>query len=104
MANTTHRRRRADEVSPDTKQRLLLRLRRIEVLVRGLQRMIEEERYCPDVLQQMSAVHESLRGIEQVLLRSHLEHCATNAIRSEDQERARQTYEELTKLFYRHAR
>ena len=96
--------RRADAVEPETKEALLLRLRRIEGQVRGLQRMIEDERYCPDVLQQMSAVHESLRGVEQVLLRSHLEHCATNAIRSGSTERARRTYEELTRLFYKHAR
>ncbi len=96
--------RKADEVGEQTKRRMLLRLRRIEGQVRGLQRMVEEERYCPDVLEQLSAVHESLRAVGQLLLRNHLEHCATNAIRSGDPARAARTYEELTALFYKHAR
>ena len=96
--------RHADEVGKDSKRRMLLRLRRIEGQVRGLQRMVEEERYCPDVLEQISAVHESLRGVGQLLLRNHLEHCASNAIRSGDPTRAARTYEELTALFYKHAR
>ena len=96
--------RRADAGGEQNKRRILLRLRRIEGQVRGLQRMVEEERYCPDVLEQLSAVHESLRGVGQLLLRNHLEHCATNAIRSGDAARAARTYEELTALFYKHAR
>jgi DNA-binding FrmR family transcriptional regulator len=96
--------RRADAVGEQNKRRILLRLRRIEGQVRGLHRMVEEERYCPDVLEQLSAVHESLRGVGQLLLRNHLEHCATNAIRSGDAARAARIYEELTALFYKHAR
>lgn len=88
---------------PEVRRDLLLRLRRIEGQVRGLQKMIEEERYCPDVLTQMSAVHQSLRSVERVLLRSHLQHCATEALRSGDDKRARRTYDELTELFYKHA-
>lgn len=87
----------------EARRDLLLRLRRIEGQVRGLQKMIEEERYCPDVLTQMSAVHQSLRSVERVLLRSHLQHCATEALRSGDDRRARRTYDELTELFYKHA-
>jgi len=94
----------ADKVGQESKRRILLRLRRIEGQVRGLQRMVEEERYCPDVMDQVSAVHESLRGVGQLLLRNHLEHCATNALRSGDAARAARTYAELTALFYKHAR
>ena len=86
------------------KERMLLRLRRVEGQVRGLQRMVEDERYCPDVLAQMSAVHESLRAVERMLLRNHLQHCATEALRSGDEKKAHRTYEELTQLFYKHAR
>ena len=49
------------------RQDLLLRLRRVEGQVRGVQKMVEEERYCPDVLVQMSAIHESLRAVERAL-------------------------------------
>lgn len=95
---------RALHVDEDVKQNLSLRLRRIEGQVRGLQKMVEEERYCPDVLTQISSVHESLRSVERVLLRNHLQHCTTEALRSGDEHKARRTYEELTELFYKHSR
>ncbi len=85
-------------------QNLRLRLRRIEGQVRGVQKMVEEERYCPDVLMQMSAIHESLRSVERILMKNHLQHCATEALRSGDERKAQRTYNELTKLFYKHAR
>ena len=87
-----------------TKNNLLLRLRRVEGQVRGVQKMVEEERYCPDVLIQMSAIHESLRAVERALMKDHLQHCATEALRSGDAKQAQRTYDELTELFYRHAR
>jgi DNA-binding FrmR family transcriptional regulator len=85
-------------------QDLLLRLRRVEGQVRGVQKMVEEERYCPDVLVQMSAIHESLRAVERMLMKDHLRHCATEALRSGDAKQAQRTYDELTDLFYKHAR
>ena len=92
------------QVNQDVKQNLSLRLRRVEGQVRGIQKMIEDERYCPDILVQISAVHESLRAVERLLLRNYLQHCATEALRSGDQKKAQRTYEELTELFYKHAR
>lgn len=86
------------------KNGLLMRLRRVEGQVRGIQKMVEDERYCPDVLTQMSAVHESLRAVERILMKDHLQHCATEALRSGDAKQAERTYNELTELFYRHAR
>jgi DNA-binding FrmR family transcriptional regulator len=86
------------------RQDLLLRLRRVEGQVRGVQKMVEEDRYCPDVLVQMSAIHESLRAVERILMKDHLQHCATEALRSGDDKQAQRTYNELTELFYRHAR
>lgn len=88
----------------DAKDRLLLRLRRVEGQVRGVQKMVEEERYCPDVLTQMSAIHESLRAVERILMKGHLQHCTTEALRSGDPRKAQRTYDELTELFYKHAR
>jgi len=86
------------------KQGLLLRLRRVEGQVRGVQKMVEEERYCPDVLMQMSAIHQSLRAVERILMKNHLQHCTTEALRSGDAKKAQRTYDELTELFYKHAR
>jgi DNA-binding FrmR family transcriptional regulator len=95
---------RAAPRDPDAKQNLQLRLRRIEGQVRGIQKMVEEDRYCPDVLVQMSAIHESLRAVERILMKDHLQHCTTQALRSGDAKQAQRTYDELTELFYRHAR
>jgi CsoR family transcriptional regulator, copper-sensing transcriptional repressor len=86
------------------RQDLMVRLRRVEGQVRGVQKMLEDERYCPDVLVQMSAIHESLRAVERILMKDHLQHCATEALRSGDAKQAQRTYDELTELFYRHAR
>ncbi|HZT73760.1 MAG TPA: metal-sensitive transcriptional regulator [Terriglobales bacterium] len=97
-------RRLADSLDAPLQRALLARLRRAEGQVRGLARMVEERRYCPDVLTQISAVHESLRGVARLLMRNHLEHCATNALRSGDPARAQEVYAELTDLFYKHAR
>jgi DNA-binding FrmR family transcriptional regulator len=87
-----------------TKQALLTRLRRIEGQVRGLQKMVEEERYCTDVLVQVASVQEALRSAGRALLDNHLRHCATEAIRSADPERAEAMYDELLGLVYRTAR
>ena len=59
---------------------LISRLKRIEGQVRGIQRMVDENRYCIDVLTQISAIHESLRKVSEALLRDHLDSCVTNAI------------------------
>lgn len=88
----------------EAKQALLLRLRRVEGQVRGVQKMVEEDRYCPDVLTQTSAIRESLRAVERILMKNHLQHCATEALRSGDARKAQKTYDELTELFYKHAR
>ena len=66
--------------------RTLKRLRRIEGQVRGLQKMVEEDRYCPDIITQIASVQEALRGVGRQLLRNHLKHCATSAIKRGKQE------------------
>ena len=95
--------RKAVGVDPEIKERNLKRLRRIEGQVRGLQRMVEEDRYCADVMTQIASVHEALRAVGRELMRNHLKHCATAAIRSTD-ERAEAMYDELLELMYRHVR
>lgn len=95
--------RKAAGVDPEIKDRNLKRLRRIEGQVRGLQRMVEEERYCADILTQVSSVQEALRGVGKELLRNHLKHCATKAIRAGDGD-AEKMYDELTDLMFTHVR
>jgi DNA-binding FrmR family transcriptional regulator len=95
--------RKAAAVDPDIKDKNLKRLRRIEGQVRGLQKMIEEDRYCPDILTQVSSVQEALRAVGRELMRNHLKHCATQAIRSGGDE-ANATYDELIELIYKHSR
>jgi DNA-binding FrmR family transcriptional regulator len=95
--------RKAVAVDPDIKDRTTKRLRRIEGQVRGLQKMVEEERYCADILTQVSSVHEALRGVARELLRNHLKHCAATAIRAGDAQ-ADAMYEELVELVYKHER
>ena len=95
--------RKAVAVDPDAKARNLTRLRRIEGQVRGLQRMVEEDRYCADIMMQIASAHEALRAVGRELMRNHLRHCAATAIRSSDDE-AEAMYEELLELMYRHAR
>ena len=95
--------RKAVAVDPDAKQRNLSRLRRIEGQVRGLQKMVEDDRYCADILTQLSAVQEALRGVGRELLRNHLHHCATDAIRKGGDD-AKEVYDELIELMYKNAR
>lgn len=96
--------RHAAGMDPAVKERTVKRLRRIEGQVRGLQRMVEEERYCADILTQVSSVHEALRSVGRELMRNHLKHCAAAAIRSGEGEQAEAMYDELIDLMYRHLR
>ena len=66
------------------KHAVLGRLRRIEGQVRGLQKMVEDDRYCIDVLTQVHAVTAALEGVALVLLRDHTEHCVADAIKAGD--------------------
>ncbi|HKR07704.1 MAG TPA: metal-sensitive transcriptional regulator [Gemmatimonadaceae bacterium] len=95
--------RKAVGVDPEVKSRNLTRLRRIEGQVRGLQKMVDEDRYCADILTQISSVQEALRGVGRELMRNHLKHCATGAIRTGGEE-ADQMYDELVDLMYTHTR
>lgn len=95
--------RKAVGVDPDIRDRNLKRLRRIEGQVRGLQRMVEEDRYCADILTQISSVQEALRGVGRELMRNHLTHCATAAIKAGPAE-AEPMYDELIDLMYRQLR
>src|SRR5829696_3767104 len=95
--------KKAVAVDPEIKDRNLKRLRRIEGQARGLQKMVEEDRYCADILTQLSAVKEALRTVGRELMRNHLKHCAAQAIRAGSED-AETMYDELVELMYRNAR
>ena len=86
------------------KPRLLNRLKRIEGQVRGVARMVEEDRYCIDVLTQLQAVRAALARVETEMLKGHLGHCIESAIVSGDQAEQRQKAAELIELLERAAR
>jgi DNA-binding FrmR family transcriptional regulator len=96
--------RKAVAVSPEIKSANLRRLRRIEGQVRGLERMVSDNRYCADILVQISSVQEALRAVGRALMRNHLRHCASQAIRQGSRARAEAMYDELLHLIYTHAR
>ena len=87
-----------------TKAELLQRLGRIEGQVRGIRKLVEADAYCVDILIQISSITEALRGTGKVLLRNHIEHCVTDALRSEDIEKADKVSGELLDLVYKYAR
>ena len=95
--------RKAVAVDAAVKERNVKRLRRIEGQVRGLQRMVEEDRYCADIMTQISSVHEALRSVSRELMRNHLKHCAAAAVRSGEAE-AEAMYDELVDLMHKHSR
>jgi DNA-binding FrmR family transcriptional regulator len=96
--------RHAVAVEPEIREQALARLRRIEGQVRGIHRMVEEERYCADVLTQIASVHEALRAVGKMVMKNRLQHCITDALRSGDDRRAEETYAEVLDIMYRHVR
>src|ERR1700737_2422370 len=96
--------RKALAVDPEIKSSNLKRLRRIEGQVRGLQRLVAEDQYCADILVQISSVQEALRSVGRALMKNHLRHCASEAIRDTAPGRAEAMYEELLNLIDLHSR
>ncbi len=101
MSDTAHS--HAMGIAEPTKTDLGRRLARIRGQVEGLSRMVEEDRYCPDILHQFAAVHSALRSAERILLTNHLERCATHAI-EEGGEAAAEVRREVVDLFHRFLR
>ena len=80
------------------------RLRRIEGQVRGLERMVEDERYCIDILTQISAVTTALDGVALKILEGHVEHCVSDALASGDEAEAEAKRRELLDAINRFTR
>ena len=84
------------------KQQIESRLSRIEGQVRGLRKMVDEDRYCIDVLTQVSAVQSALQSVALLLLRDHTQHCVAEAIRSGDgSDKVRELSEAVERLVRR---
>ncbi len=83
---------------------IVSRLRRIEGQVRGLEGMVEDDRYCIDILTQISAVSTALDGVALKILESHVEHCVTGALASGDAEEADKKRGELFEAIHRFTR
>jgi DNA-binding FrmR family transcriptional regulator len=96
--------RMAAHIEPELQDNARARLARIEGQVRGISRMVDEGRYCADILVQIASVQEALRAVGKLLMRNHLEHCVTDALRSGDRLEAEKAYGEVLDLMYRHAR
>lgn len=87
-----------------SKTSVLKRLSRIEGQVRGLSRMVDEDRYCIDVVTQISAVRAALRRVEEELLRDHVGHCVQHAIDTGDKSEQRRKIDELVDTLSRATR
>ena len=85
----------------DNKDDIQARLKRIEGQVRGLQRMVDEDTYCIDILTQVSAVTKALQGVALGLLDQHVRHCVRDATASGDRDRVDEMVDEATKAIER---
>ena len=87
--------------SPNTKEAILNRLKRIEGQVRGVAQMVEDDRYCMDILHQVAATKSALAKVETQVLKDHAACCVAEAIASGDESEQREKFEELVELLER---
>lgn len=88
----------------DHKQKTKDRLARLEGQVRGVARMVEEDRYCMDILAQTAAIRSAILGVEKMILQNHASHCVEEAIRSGDAQEQRAMFDELIGLVQKASR
>lgn len=72
-------------MNPAEKKQAINRLKRIEGQIRGLQKMVTDDRYCIDILTQTASVVSALKGVEDLVMEQHLETCVADAMRSDDE-------------------
>ena len=90
-------------IDADTKAKTLGRLRRIEGQVQGIQRMVDEDKYCVDILLQLAAVQGAVEQVQKLLLGQHIESCVSEAIRSGSARDRQKKVGELLDVFSRFA-
>lgn len=88
-----------DASSHPSHERILPRLRRVQGQIEGISRMIEDRRYCPEILTQMRAAQAAIKSLEAEVLRTHLENCVKEALKSKNEKQAMDKIEEIVKLF-----
>jgi len=86
-------------IEQDTKKETLTRLKKVEGQVRGIQKMIEERRYCIDVVMQLAAAESALHSVAEIILKNHLETCVLSAFRSNDEEDRQEKVDELMRVY-----
>ena len=91
-------------IAPKTNPKLSARLARIEGQVRGVERMVEDGRYCIDILNQVQAIKAALRRVEEELLKGHAAHCVAHAIKSGDAKDQTKKFAELVELMSRYGK
>lgn len=92
-----------DNIKSETKEDILKRLRRIEGQVKGIQKMIEEDKYCADILTQVAAVRAAINRVGSLVLEKHSMTCIENVVSSEDKEKALAELANTMKSFMRFA-
>ena len=85
-------------MSDEVRRDVLLRLRKISGQVQGITRMVEDDRYCVDVLQQLTAVNSAVESVSKAVVRNYLERCVTDAINGGDP----LIYDELMRVVFKH--
>jgi CsoR family transcriptional regulator, copper-sensing transcriptional repressor len=88
-------------IEPEAKGKILGRLRRIEGQVQGIQRMVEDDKYCVEILLQLTAVQGAVEQVQKLLLGQHIESCVSEAIRSGNTRRRQRKIGELLDVFSR---
>lgn len=91
-------------LSPQEKKNVLSRLRRVEGQIAGIQRMVEQDKYCVDVLLQVSAAQGALGRAANIVLGSHIDTCVTEALRTGDEVERGRKIEELMEVFAQYGR
>lgn len=86
-------------IEKKTKEETLARLKKVEGQVRGIQKMIEERRYCIDIVMQLTAAEAALHGVAHIILKNHLETCVLSAFRSEDEKDRQAKVDELMRVY-----
>jgi len=87
----------------ETKQQEFCRLRRIVGQIQGVQRMVEEEKYCVDILLQISAVQGALEQVSKILMTRHIQTCVQDSLRAGSERERSKKIDELVRVFTRHS-
>ena len=104
MEELRNERRGATARDDERNERIRKRLARVEGQVRGVSRMVEEGRYCVDVLTQVAAVNQALRQVARELLTGHMEHCVRQAFETGDETEQKRVSAELAELMFKYSR